>query len=79
MAKSKSSVPDEDVSGELVSYTVRQAAAVLKLHPESVRGFLRQERIHGFRVGKRWRISGSVLASLFKNGVPLASGRGGLS
>ena len=56
---------------QLISYTVRQTAQALQLHPESVRDFLRQNRIHGFRVGRRWRVSAETLASLLKTGVPL--------
>ena len=49
----------------------RQTAQALQLHPESVRDFLRQDRIRGFRVGRRWRVSAETLASLLKTGVPL--------
>ena len=76
--KTEPAILAEGLSTELTSYTVRQAATSLKLHPESVRDLLRQSRIQGFRIGRRWRISWEVLANVMKQGVPLSTERGSI-
>lgn len=69
----KSSIAVERPPSDAVAFNVRHVARSLSLHPETVRDFLRDGRITGFRIGRRWRVSGEVLAGLLKNGVPLSS------
>ena len=57
----------------LSTYNVRQAAQALRLHPETVRDFLRFGRLSGFRVGNRWRVSAEVLSKVVKQGIPSRS------
>jgi hypothetical protein len=71
MIKKKCSVVDQSITPALATYTVRQASAAIHVHPETFRDFLRNQRVQGFRVGHRWRVSGEVMAALLKTGVPL--------
>ena len=41
--------------------TVEQAAQVLQVHPDTVRGWLRDSQLAGRKVGRAWRISESEL------------------
>lgn len=53
-------MPVSDVTEELL--TVEQAAAVLQMHPDTVRRLLREKKLPGRKVGPRqWRISAEVL------------------
>lgn len=69
--KRKPVIDGESSGTRLTSFTVRQAARSLNLHPETVRDFLRHGRICGFRVGNRWRIREDVLHALLTQGIPL--------
>ena len=62
----KFSIPQPPVG----SYSSRQVAEVLNVHPETVRDALRAKRIKGFRMGSRWRVTHAVLISLMETGVP---------
>lgn len=61
----KSSIPQPPLG----SYSSRQVAEVLNVHPETVRDALRAKRIKGFRVGNRWRVTHAVLIGLMETGV----------
>lgn len=41
--------------------TVEQAAQVLQVHPDTVRGWLRDSQLAGRKVGRAWRIPESEL------------------
>lgn len=41
--------------------TPREAAKRLKLHPETVRSFLRSGELAGFKIGSQWRVPESRL------------------
>jgi excisionase family DNA binding protein len=53
----------------LGSYNARQVAEVLNVHPETIRDALRANRITGFRMGNRWRVTHAVLIRLMETGV----------
>ena len=53
----------------LGSYSSRQVAEFLNVHPETIREALRAKRIKGFRVGNRWRVTHAVLIGLMETGV----------
>lgn len=44
--------------------TVEQVAEVLRVHKDTVYGWLRTEKIHGFKVGGVWRVSQAELDRL---------------
>jgi excisionase family DNA binding protein len=52
-------------SGNLLSFVPEtlldtvEAAAVMKIHPKTLRKLARRGRIHGIRVGKLWRFHAS--------------------
>ena len=43
--------------------SIEEAAARLCLHPETVRSFLRQGKISGFKIGKTWRLTPDALSA----------------
>ena len=47
-----------------ILHTVEQAAAILQLHPDTIRLWLRNGRLRGRKLGRVWRISGSELRHL---------------
>ncbi|WP_304944384.1 helix-turn-helix domain-containing protein [Vallitalea guaymasensis] len=48
-------------------YTVDQVAEMLKIHPKTVRKYVREGKLRGTKVGKQWRVTGHDL-SLFMEG-----------
>lgn len=38
-------------------YTTDELAAVLRMHPETVRRLLREGRIAGFKLSRHWRVT----------------------
>lgn len=56
-------------------YTVEQFAERLKLHPKTVRRFIREGRVRAVKVGKSYRILRSELEAM--TGVVLGAGRSG--
>ncbi|GMQ56559.1 helix-turn-helix domain-containing protein [Vallitalea sediminicola] len=48
-------------------YTVDQVADMLKIHPKTVRKYVREGKLRGTKVGKQWRVTGHDL-SLFMEG-----------
>lgn len=53
--------------------TVREVAARLKIHPETVRIWLRSRRVHGTAIGGKrlgWRVPESEVRRLIAEGFP---------
>lgn len=52
-------------------YTVEETAEKLKIHPETVRDYLRDGKIGGVKVGRNWRIRESdILAFVNARAIP---------
>jgi len=49
--------------------TTEEFAARLRLHPETVRRWIRSRRLHGVRVGRHWRISSKEIERIEAEGV----------
>ena len=47
-------------------YTVDEATAALKVHPKTVRGWLRTKRLKGVLTGRFWRIKESDLQAFLR-------------
>lgn len=47
-----------------------QFAALVRIHPESVRRAIRQHRIHAVKFGPSWRISQDVAERVMAEGMP---------
>lgn len=60
-----------DEFDEKAVFGVPEAARILKLHPETIRDFLRTGRIPAVRIGNRYRIGGWVLNIVLREGVPI--------
>ena len=60
-----------DEFDEKAVFGVPEAARILKLHPETVRDFLRTGRIPAVRIGNRYRIGGWALNIALREGVPI--------
>lgn len=59
-----------DQFDEKALFGVPEAARILKLHPETVRDFLRAGRLPAVRIGNRYRIGGWALNIALREGVP---------
>ena len=59
---------DSVVPGSDRFLTLREAAEVLRLHPRTVREYIRRGEIKGRLIGRRWRFS-SVMAVKVLRGV----------
>lgn len=44
-------------------YTVEETAEKLKIHPETVRGWIRERRLSAVKVGREWRVRESDLVA----------------
>ena len=64
-----------DEFDEKAVFGVPEAARILKLHPETVRDFLRTGRIPAVRIGNRYRIGGWALNIVLREGVPIDPSR----
>lgn len=53
-------MPDDEI------LTVEEAAAMLKVHPVSVRRYIRDGQIKSVKMGKRWRILRSEIIKALK-------------
>lgn len=51
-------------------YTVNQTAIILKVHPLTVRRYLKEGKLKAYRVGGNIRISVSDLRSFMQNFIP---------
>ena len=47
--------------------TIREAAEVLRLHPRTVREYVKRGEIKGRIIGKRWRFRRADLNAFFEN------------
>ena len=45
-------------------YTVGEVAALIGIHPETVRTYLRDGKLHGVKIGHDWRIPKATLDAL---------------
>ncbi len=52
--------------GELVAYSVEELAEMLGLHERTVRGMLREGRLKGSKVGKKWYVTEENLKDIFR-------------
>jgi excisionase family DNA binding protein len=50
--------------------TVDEVAAVLRLHPETVKTLLRNEQLPGRKVGRQWRVSQTALEEYMRGDIP---------
>jgi len=50
--------------------TIEEVAWKFKVHPESVRRWLRTKRIHGTKLSSSWRISPAEVDRISREGVP---------
>jgi len=57
---------DSGVPGSDRFLTLREAAEVLRLHPRTVREYIRRGEIQGRLIGRRWRIRRKDLDSFFE-------------
>jgi len=46
----------------------KEVAGLLKLHPTTVRRLLRERKVPGIKVGKRWRVRAEDLSKFIKEG-----------
>lgn len=51
-------------------YTTEEAAAKLKIHHETMRGYLREHKITGVKIGRSWRVRESDLSAFVNANVP---------
>ena len=51
-------------------FGVPEVAPILKVHPETVRDFIRTGRFPAIRIGNRYRIGGWALNIALREGVP---------
>jgi excisionase family DNA binding protein len=56
---------------ENVVFGVREAAPILKVHPETFREFIRTGRFPAVRIGNRYRVGGWALNIALREGVPI--------
>lgn len=47
--------------------TIDEVAGVLRLTPYTVRKFLREKRLQGFKIGKEWRVRKDELDRFLRN------------
>jgi len=64
--KSTRPKPDPKPIGEKL-LTIREAAAVLRLHPRTVREYVRSGELEGRVIGGRWRFRRIDLAWFYEN------------
>lgn len=57
------------MKGQLEVLTVREAAAELRITPQTLRGLIRRGALHAGRLGRRWRLSRAELVR-FLEGEP---------
>lgn len=50
-------------------YTTEEAAAKLKVHHETMRGYLREHKIAGVKIGRSWRVRESDLSAFISANV----------
>jgi excisionase family DNA binding protein len=50
--------------------TIDEAAALIKIKPATLRGWLREGRIKDYRAGARWRIRGADLEAFLRREQP---------
>ena len=48
--------------------TVTEVAELLKVHPETVRNYLKKGKIQGIKLDREWRISEDALSQFLKEG-----------
>lgn len=46
--------------------TVKEAAQILKVHPKTLRVWIREGVISAFKVGQGWRITGKTIAEFLE-------------
>ena len=56
---------------EKAVFGVPETARILKLHPETIRDFVRTGRLPAIRIGNRYRIGGWALNIALREGVPI--------
>jgi excisionase family DNA binding protein len=56
---------------EYAIFGVPEAAPILKVHPETLRDFIRTGRLPAVRIGNRYRIGGWALNIALREGVPI--------
>jgi excisionase family DNA binding protein len=69
MDGSKQKKPEPAPIGEKL-LTLREAAEVLRLHPRTVREYVRGGEIKGRIIGGRWRFRRADLDAFFENAPP---------
>lgn len=48
-------------------YTVEQISQMLAMHPKTIQRYIREGKLHAFKVGKSWRVAGHDLSVFVKN------------
>ena len=51
-------------------YTVKDLSRMLQLHPETVRSYLKTNKIKGMKFGNKWRVTQKGLEYFLKAGDP---------
>lgn len=65
----ESTVPRPKPAPRVLYLTLRQTAAALSLHPQTVRDYLRRGELDGRLIGRRWRVSRKAI-DRFVAGAP---------
>lgn len=52
----------------MIIYTVEEAAELLRIHPQTMREYLKSGRIRGRKLGIRWAITADAIKDYFRQG-----------
>jgi excisionase family DNA binding protein len=66
MVEMKKQKPEPTPIGEHL-LTIREAAEILRLHPRTVREYLRRGELQGRLIGRRWRFRRKDLDAFFES------------
>ena len=51
------------------TYTIKEITGILKMDPSNIRKYLRQGKIKGVKIGKKWLITEEELKRVLREGV----------
>lgn len=58
----------EQLMSELkAAYTVKEAAEILSVHPETIRRLIREDKIDAAKVGDNWRVSATAINAYWRD------------